>query len=61
MLADKINELGGHAEFFADKKDIIPRLDELVSEGDLILVLGPEDIRELADDMIKLESARQKT
>lgn len=61
MLADKINELGGHAEFFADKKDIIPRLNDLVSEGDLILVLGPEDIRELADDMIKLESTRKKT
>lgn len=60
MLADKINELGGHAEFFADKKDIITRLDDLVSEDDLILVLGPEDIRELADDMIKIESGRQK-
>ena len=60
MLADKINELGGNAEFFKDKKDIIPRLDELVHEGDLILVLGPEDIRELADDMIKIEAATVK-
>lgn len=58
MLADKVNELGGHAEFFADKKAIIPRLDELVSEGDLILVLGPEDIRELADEMVKVNSAK---
>lgn len=53
MLADKINELGGHAEFFADKKDIRTRLDELVSDGDLILVLGPEDIREMADELVK--------
>jgi len=58
MLADKINELGGNAEFFADKKDIIPRLNELVHEDDLILVLGPEDIRELADDMIKIEAGQ---
>lgn len=58
MLADKINEQGGTAEFFADKNDIIPRLDELVSEGDLILVLGPEDIRGLADEMIRIESAK---
>lgn len=58
MLADKINELGGNAEFFANKNDIIPRLDELVNEGDLILVLGPEDIRELADDLIKIDSAK---
>ena len=58
MLADKINKLGGKAEFFADKKDIIRRLDELVSEGDLILVLGPEDIRALADDLIRIENAK---
>ena len=58
MLADKINELGGNAEFFADKKDIIRRLDELVHKDDLILVLGPEDIRELADDMIRIEEAK---
>lgn len=56
MLADKINELGGNAEFFADKNDIIPRLTGLVHKDDLILVLGPEDIRELADEMIKIET-----
>lgn len=54
MLADQINKKGGHAEFFADKKDIIRRLNELVSEDDLILVLGPEDIRELADELVRL-------
>ena len=55
MLADKVNELGGHAEFYADKKDIVARIDELVGEGDLILVLGPEDIRELADELVRQE------
>jgi len=29
-------------------------LDELVSEGDLVLILGPEDIRELGDVLVKL-------
>ena len=52
MLADKINEMGGNAEFYPDKKDIIRRLSELVQPGDLILVLGPEDIREMADELI---------
>jgi len=58
MLADKINKLGGKAEFFPDKNDIISRLDELVHEGDLILVLGPEDIRKLADELIRIDSAK---
>lgn len=49
MLAARINELGGHAEFRPDFDDIQRRLDQLVSPGDLILVLGPEDIRSLAD------------
>ena len=55
MLAAQINRKGGHAEFFADKKDIIRRLNELVGENDLILVLGPEDIRELADELVRLD------
>ena len=29
--------------------DIIPRIDALVKPGDIILILGPEDIRELGD------------
>ena len=58
MLADAINAQGGKAEFFADKYDIIPRLDELVHEGDLILILGPEDIRALSDDMMRIESRK---
>lgn len=53
MLADRINKLGGHAEFYADKKDIRKRLNELVGEGDLLLFLGPEDIREMADEIVK--------
>jgi len=51
MLAARINELGGHAEFIPDFKNIQARLDQLVNPGDLILVLGPEDIRSLADQL----------
>ena len=48
-IADEINRRGGDAEFFADKMDIIPRIDELIKPCDIILILGPEDIRELGD------------
>lgn len=48
-IADRINELGGDAEFYENKEDILPRIDELISEDDIILILGPEDIRSLGD------------
>ncbi|MBN1891432.1 MAG: UDP-N-acetylmuramate--L-alanine ligase [Clostridiales bacterium] len=51
MLADAINQRGGRAEYYADKKAIIKRLDSLVGNDDLVLFLGPEDIRELADEL----------
>ena len=52
-IADEINRRGGDAEFFPDKMDIIPRIDELIKPGDIILILGPEDIRELGDLLCK--------
>lgn len=51
MIAEAINKQGGHAEYYADKKDILKRLDSLVGKDDLVLFLGPEDIRDLADDL----------
>lgn len=51
MLAETINRRGGRAEYYADKKAIIKRLASLVGNGDLVLFLGPEDIRELADEL----------
>lgn len=54
-IAREINKRGGDAEFFEKKEDIIGRLDELVSKDDLILILGPEDIRELGDELVKKE------
>lgn len=51
QLAARINELGGHAQFCNDFTEIRTELDKRVSPGDLILVLGPENIRSLADQL----------
>ncbi len=48
-ICDAINSKGGDAEFYSVKEDIIPRIDELIHENDIILILGPEDIRTLGD------------
>ncbi len=53
MLADRINELGGHAEFAGGFEEIKAKLDAVLSAGDLVLVLGPEDIRGFADWLIE--------
>ncbi len=50
-LADRINALGGNALFEQSFETIQKLLDERVQPGDLILVLGPEDIRTLADKL----------
>lgn len=50
-LVRKINERGGNAQFGADFEQIRAELDKRVAPGDLILVLGPEDIRSLADQL----------
>ena len=51
LLAERINEMGGHAVFAESFAAIRSRLDQLVQPGDLILVLGPEDIRGFADQL----------
>ncbi len=51
-LTESVNRAGGHAEFGEDFDDIQRRLDARVSPGDLVLVLGPEDIRGLADRLV---------
>ena len=50
-IADEINRRGGNAEFFESREDLKKRIDELTVPGDLILILGPEDIRELGDEL----------
>ena len=48
-ICDEINRRGGDAEFYEDREELKSRIDELVSPGDIILILGPEDIRTLGD------------
>ena len=47
QIADEINRRGGNAEFIPDKQKIKERLETLVNPNDLILLLGPEDIRDM--------------
>lgn len=51
MLSDRINELGGNAVFEESFDGIRRQLDAVVEPDDLILVLGPEDIRSFADQL----------
>ena len=50
-IADEINERGGDAEFYEDRGELKSRIDELIEPGDIILILGPEDIRTLGDEL----------
>ena len=54
-IANEINKRGGDAEFYEDRLSLRARVDELVKEGDIILVLGPEDIRTLGDELCPAE------
>lgn len=49
QIADQINRLGGNAEYYADKEDILHRLSSLVGMNDLVLIIGPEDIRSITE------------
>lgn len=51
LMADKINELGGNAFFAESFSAIRKKLDQVAGDGDLILILGPENIRGLADQL----------
>jgi UDP-N-acetylmuramate--alanine ligase len=50
-IANEINRQGGNAVFCDDFTVIRQKLDEIVQPDDIILVLGPEDIRSLADQL----------
>jgi len=51
MISDEINKRGGDAEFYEDREELKKRIDELIKPGDIILILGPEDIRKLGDEL----------
>ena len=50
-ISEEINRRGGDSEFFENREDLKKRIDELIKPGDIILILGPEDIRELGDEL----------
>lgn len=49
LLVDAVNKAGGTAEFFANYEEVKAALSELCHEGDLVLFLGPEEVRAMAD------------
>lgn len=51
LMAERINQLGGNAFFASSFAEIRKKLDQVAGEGDLILILGPENIRSLADQL----------
>jgi UDP-N-acetylmuramate--alanine ligase len=51
MVADRINQLGGHAWFGEDFSQIRAWLDKRAGPEDIILVMGPENIRDFADEL----------
>ncbi len=54
-IADEINRRGGNAIFFPSKDAIVEKLSECVQPDDMILILGPEDIRSLGDRLAAME------
>ncbi len=50
-ICDEINKRGGDAEFYEVRSELKERIDELIKPGDIILILGPEDIRTLGDEL----------
>ena len=51
LISEEINRRGGDTEFFEDREELKKRIDELIKPGDIILILGPEDIRTLGDEL----------
>lgn len=51
LISEEINKRGGDTEFFEDREELKKRIDELIKPGDIILILGPEDIRSLGDEL----------
>lgn len=44
-----VQEMGGRAEFAADKKDVPARVEKLAVDGDVVIFMGAGDIREEAE------------
>lgn len=53
LLADALNAAGGNAGFYRSFADIKARLSEIVQANDIILFLGPEEIRSFAPRLVR--------
>ena len=51
FFSDVKGDLAAMCNAGAPNENVQKRIDELVQEGDMILILGPEDIRELGNEL----------
>lgn len=56
LLSDAINEQGGSAEFAPDFDHVAAALNRLAKPGDLILFLGPDEVRSYASRLVSRSS-----
>ena len=52
LISDEINRRGGSAEFVPSYDVILQRLSALAGPDDIILFLGPEQVRHFADQLV---------
>lgn len=57
LLVDAINEQGGHAKLYDSFEAIRERLREISGPDDMILFLGPEEVRSFADVLVSKEDS----
>lgn len=53
LICDKINEVGGKSHFARDFNELLTLIDKLIEEGDTILFMGPERLKDFADKLVE--------
>lgn len=53
LISDKLKEMGYHTQFCEKKEEIFETLKTCAGQGDIILFLGPEEVRNFSLDLIK--------
>ena len=54
-ISDRIVELGGNSLFMTRYEELKEQLDLLVSPGDIVLIMGPEGMKQIADRLVSEE------
>jgi len=54
-ISDRIVESGGHSLFITRYEELKEQLDLLVSPGDIVLIMGPEGMKQIADRLVSEE------